>query len=305
MDNIEKLKSLCDMVDVASALGWQARHNSGSYLRGDCPTGHDSQGHQCFVVWPEIQGFRCYHCGESGDVIALVQLLKKCDFRTAVEWLAQYAGVEVEEQSPEQKARYEEQKPVREMLTTGARFYHTQLMEDREMFGHLTGHYGLSQETIKTFSLGYSTGKGLFEHFLGLGYKTDQVLLSGLFLKLGDKVVEFFDNRLVFPYWKSGNVVYAIGRKTTRTPENKWENGKYKKLLMRDEAKRPYISEHIKNSVFYGEDSIRSADTVFVAEAVTDCLNMLQHGSGSFDAVLTSQGDAGTKTQTETSTGAH
>ncbi len=287
MANIEILKSHCEIGDVASALGWHPRHNSGSYIRGDCPTGHDSQGHQCFVVWPEIQSFKCYSCDAFGDVIDLVQLAKGCDFRTAINWLANYAGVELEEQNPEQKAQYEEQKLVQEILTAGARFYHMQLMEDREMLDHLIGHYGLSKDTIDTYSLGYSTGEGLLEYLSELGYTTDQVLLSGLFVKLGSKVVQFFDNRLIFPYWRGGHVAYAIGRKTTRTPDNKWENGKYKKLLTRNEEKRPHISEHIKNSVFYGEDSIRGADTVFVAEGVTDCLNMLQAGYATISPVTT------------------
>jgi DNA primase len=166
---------------------------------------------------------------------------------------------------------------VYEILTHAARYYHEQLLNDLEMLDHLKGHYGLNEETIKTYLLGYSPGQDLLKHLTDRGYTKEQSLQTGLFVQLGERVTEFYKGRLVFPYWKNGQVVYFIGRKTTRTSEDNWEKGKYKKLLTRTD-KRPYISEHVQNSYFYGEDSIRGADTVYVAEGVTDCLSLLQTG---------------------------
>ncbi len=273
--DVNALKSRVDIVDVATTLNCLPEHKTGSYYKGMCPGNHDSERGQCFVLWPKIQAFRCYHCDASGDVINLVILARQCDFQEAVEWLANHAGIELEGQTPEQKKQYEERRIVYEILTHAARYYHEQLLNDLEMLDHLKGHYGLNEETIKTYQLGYSPGKGLLNRLSNLGYTKEQALQTGLFVQLGERVIEFYKHRLMFPYWKSGQVVYFIGRKTTKTPDNDWEKGKYKKLLTRND-KRPYISEHVQNSYFYGEDSIRGADTVYVAEGVTDCLNLLQ-----------------------------
>jgi DNA primase catalytic core len=275
--DLSALKSQVDIVEVATTLNCLPEHKSGSYYRGMCPGNHDSKDGQCFVLWPDIQAFRCYHCDASGDVISLVMLARKCDFQRAVEWLANHAGIELEGQTPEQRTRYEERRIVYEILTHAARYYHEQLLNYPEMLGHLKGHYGLNEETIKTYQLGYSPGKGLLNRLSDLGYTKEQALQTGLFVQLGERVTEFYQGRLVFPYWGSGQVVYFIGRKTARTPDKDWEKGKYKKLLTRTD-KRPYISEHVQNSTFYGEDSIRGAETVYVTEGVTDCLSLLQVG---------------------------
>ena len=106
----------------------------------------------------------------------------------------------------------------------------------------------------------------------------EDIVSTGLLIKAGNAgngYPEFFNKRLIFPYWKAGNVVYFIGRKTAKTPDKEWEQGKYKKLPVHSED-RPYISEFISNQYYYGEDSIRGKSKCFVAEGITDCLALLQ-----------------------------
>lgn len=286
MTDIDELKSHCDIVAAAEALGCLPSGCRGNRYQGSCcPGNHGSEGGRCFVIWPDIQSFKCYHCGARGDVISLVEFANKVDFRTAADWLADQFGVprlETKNMSPEERAAYEikiqERRLLYSILTEAAHFYHELLLQNQEMLDHLINHYGLQEETVREYQLGYSVGGGLLEHLQGLGYTSEQILKTGLFVKNKGTVVEFFDRRFTFPYWKSGEVVYFIGRKTSQTPEVGWELAKFKKLPMTDEKNRPYISEFIDNKFFYGEDSVRGADTVFVAEGVTDCLCLLQAG---------------------------
>ncbi|MBA3018745.1 MAG: DUF3631 domain-containing protein [Proteobacteria bacterium] len=284
--HIESLKSQCNIISVADALDCLPQHKTGNYYRGKCPDGHDSKGGECFVIWPEIQGFKCYHCNASGDVISLVQLARHTNFHGAIEWLADYAGIELKEQTSEEKAKSEEQRLVFEILTKAAGFYHDQLLKTPDMLNYLQEHYGLNQDTIDQYQLGYSTDRGLLEYLTTQGYSQVQCLETGLFVELQRVPTEFYNHRLTFPYWRHGQVVYFIGRKTEQTPDNAWEKAKYKKLPTKSE-KRSYISEVIGNQWFYGEDSIRGAETVFVAEGVTDCLAMLQAGYPTISPVTT------------------
>ncbi|MBU0964711.1 hypothetical protein KKC06_06755, partial [Patescibacteria group bacterium] len=92
--------------------------------------------------------------------------------------------------------------------------------------------------------------------------------------------------RIMFPYWKSGKVVYFIGRKTEWTPDKKFDQGKYKKLQVKKDSK-PYISDIISNKYFYGEDSLRGADYCIITEGVTDCIMALQSGIPCISPVTT------------------
>ena len=72
----DDLKTSNDIVSVANTLGFNGK-GIHSYIQGDCPR-HGSTGRRCFTIWPGIQGWKCYHCGEKGDVIDLVMHYKNC-----------------------------------------------------------------------------------------------------------------------------------------------------------------------------------------------------------------------------------
>jgi DNA primase len=82
MDFYEELKAKNDIHIVASILGYNGKR-TGSAYQGDCPK-HSSTDHRCLVLWSGFQGFKCFHCEETGDVIKLVELFKKVDHRQAV-----------------------------------------------------------------------------------------------------------------------------------------------------------------------------------------------------------------------------
>jgi DNA primase len=87
---ILELKSKSEILTIAFSLGYDGK-KSGSCFQGGCPR-HGSEGGKCLVIWPRIQGFRCFHCGETGDVIDLVMLYKRCDHKTARDFLADRPG---------------------------------------------------------------------------------------------------------------------------------------------------------------------------------------------------------------------
>lgn len=293
-DYFEQLKSHCDIVEISRELGCLPSRKIGNrYQGGDCPARHDSEGKRCFCIWPEIQAFKCFHCGTKGDVIELVMLARGIGFREAIDWLADFCGMPrlaTKEMTPKERVEYEakqtEKRTIFDVLTEAASFYHEILLADKKMMDHLHRHYGLTQNTTSDHYLGYSTGEGLFKHLLGRGFNKERIVATALFVRVGSKWMEFFNHRLTFPYWKTGKVVYFIGRKTDRTPDKSWETAKYKKLPAKSED-RPYISEFIQNKWFFGEDTTRGADKVFVAEGVTDCLAMLQAGFSTISPVTT------------------
>jgi hypothetical protein len=106
---------------------------------------------------------------------------------------------------------------------------------------------------------------------------------------LPGKFLDFFQGRIVIPYWKTlpddshpGDVTYFIGRQTELTQEADWERGKYRKLPVHDpdDAKKRYISPVVRNDRFFGEHILSDVHgkTLLVTEGIADALAAYQAG---------------------------
>ena len=275
-----------DIVETATALGRMPEHKSGSrYYGGICPAGHESKGNRCFNVYADTQSFYCFHCGIGGDVFDLIKASLSCDFSEALEW-AKANNLINGNFSPRviEKKRVETGKADLRLfciLTEAARFWHSQLSGDLRK--HLRAHYGLTDKIIDALKIGFApanpkdTPKHLQDHFT-----VEQIKKTGILTKRDES---FFQGQIIFPYWKNGFVRYLIARKSKHTPE--WKQGKYEKLPVYDPESRPFISEAIQNGTFYGEDSINDESYLYIAEGVTDCITLLQHGLPAISPVTT------------------
>lgn len=283
MDNIQEFKANFDIVSVASDLNCLPP-KQGAIYQGNCPAGHESKGGRCFTIFSHTQTAYCFHCGKSFDVINLVETAKSLDFLGACNWLSDTYHVSrlaTKMMTDEERIQYEQkirqQRLIFNILTDAAHFYHEKLMSDKEMKKYLITHYGFNEDTISTYCLGFSSGEGLYDFLLKKGYKQKEIICTGLVITKSHRCHEFYNNRLMFPYWSNGNVVYFIGRKTDRTPDNEYEKAKYKKLPVHSEN-NSHISEYVNNQWYLGEDSVRGKNKCYVAEGVTDALSLLQHG---------------------------
>lgn len=57
-DFYTELKSKNDIMNVAYSLGYNGK-KSGNCYQGDCPN-HGSSNGVCLVIWPKIQGWKCF-----------------------------------------------------------------------------------------------------------------------------------------------------------------------------------------------------------------------------------------------------
>ncbi|MFX0196393.1 MAG: CHC2 zinc finger domain-containing protein [Candidatus Hodarchaeota archaeon] len=322
MDYYHQLKSRSDILSVARELGYSGV-KSGACWQGDCPN-HGSSGHRCLVIWMRIQGFRCYHCGEKGDVINLVMLFRKMDHRSAVNFLADRAGMPHlggQDITPQEKAKREadlrEKALVEDMLTEAASWYHKRLKNFPQIVDHLKNGYGFSPEIIEELQIGVAPPgtshpqitSDLARHLNAKKGFRGKLALSGLFTFTSPKgpFFDYFRGRIIFAYWKSGKVLYMTARATDMTPVDKFEcytdkDGniakddqgkpqyiKYKKIRTHDpeDEKRKHISRFIQNDTFMGEDSIRGAKEIIITEGAADLISALDRGFAAISPVTT------------------
>lgn len=306
MNYYQELKARADILQVANNLGFQF-NRVGSNIQGDCPR-HGSEKGRCLTIYDHTQSFYCFHCGEGGDVINLVELFLKCDQKGARDYLADQVGMSRladRNLTPEEKAKleadYQEEKLVYGMLTAAANWFHGQLNHHPDIKDHLINHYKFSQRIIDELKIGIAPptqgqesalAQYLIKNFPQFKGK---LYLSGLF-NYSDPIkgpfYDYFNGRIMFPYWRLGHVVYFKGRACQLTPVDNYECYslgdetrppdfvKYKALRSHDPKndKKKHISKFIQGGIFLGEDSIRGASDVIITEGVPDWVSAIDHG---------------------------
>ncbi|MBN1653895.1 MAG: hypothetical protein JXA30_08980 [Deltaproteobacteria bacterium] len=274
---VENVRERIDIVDLISES--VKLEPSGSVLKGRSPFNPDQ--HPSLIVWPRTQSWCDYSGGGSigGDCFDFVQKRDGVTFMDALRLLASRVGVDVpgtQTQAVVEELRHiSERRRIQDLLTAAAAYYHT-VLPSKIRRAWFVEKYGFTDETIDIFLLGWSNGH-LFDHLTDLfGATREEALATGLFIKLKDgRVEDFFHDRLIFPYWKHGRVVYFIARATEHSGDEPWEKAKYKKLLTHSD-RHPYVSRFVTNDTFYNEDAAKNAKELLITEGVTDCISAMQ-----------------------------
>src|SRR3979411_1477998 len=92
---IETIKAKIDVVEEIGLV--VALQKSGKAFKGLCPFHNERT--PSFYVFPESQTWRCFGCNEGGDLFSFVQAQQGLEFRDALMYLAEKAGVSVGENS--------------------------------------------------------------------------------------------------------------------------------------------------------------------------------------------------------------
>ncbi len=275
----------------------------------DCPR-HQSQSHRSLHIRLDAQAWICFGCGKGGDVLQLVEFIQSGSVtsgrsgempdshRKAREWLATKAGLPPLGQyglSPEQLAEVEKRRAfetrVQDALSAIAEYYHQRLMHHPEAREWLAAKYAIADEMVDRLRIGFSSNgqwkdasgnehPGVIAWLRQQGFSMRELAATGAFVPTRDyRLMPFFKERLVFPYWSRGRVVFLIGRQTPWTPDNKYEKGKYKKLPVHNPESRRHVDPCIDNGVLYNEDCLLARpDRVIITEGVTDCIALMQAG---------------------------
>jgi DNA primase len=238
-----------------------------------------SESNPSFYVY-EDNSWWDFGISEGGDCFDYIQKKTGKSLPEAVNHLAERAGIASRRTSgldPEVREFVEntiERRYIYKILTNAAQHFHHQM--PAEIRQRIKDQYGFTDETIDTFRIGWADGT-LKEHLSKENFSDEKLLKTGLFIQFeNERFVDLFDKRIMFPYWKDGQVAYFIGRRIDGiTGEADHEKAKYKKQLTF--PKHEYVSEYITNDTFYGEDTVKRDQDVIITEGVTDCISAIQH----------------------------
>jgi DNA primase len=284
--SVEEVVAAADMVEIVS--GRTQLRRSGAQWTGRCPF-HDDQN-PSFSVNAVEKLYHCFTCGEGGDLIKFVRETEGLEFASAVEWLADRYGVqlEYEETAPGFEARRSRRDRLYALLEAAAKFYERHLWESQagEPVRAYLAERGLTEEICRRFRLGLSPGGDrLAAKARAKGYSQEELVAAGLVNRRGN---DYFAGRLVFPLADARGRVLGFGAR--RLSEDDPIKAKY--------VNSPEGELFRKSSIVYGLDRARATiakeTRAVVVEGYTDVMALHQRG---LDSAVASMGTALTELQ--------
>jgi DNA primase len=131
-----------------------------------------------FHVHPEKGLYKCFGCGEAGDVIGFVSKIEQVSFTEALESLADKVGVQLQRSKQQMEKQPEGIKEkLHRLLDAAAYMYEEMLWSERD--GEEARAYlqtrNLTEETIRAFRLGVvlQSGGAVFEALVKKGYSIE------------------------------------------------------------------------------------------------------------------------------------
>ena len=297
---VASTSSGCTVVDDRAALREQVREAndivgvvasritlrpSGPLHKGLCPF-HDDHN-PSFIVDSRRQRYKCWSCGEGGDVFAFVQKFDKVTFPEALELLARRAGISLE------KIRKSPPGPSRagmvEVMKWAAEQFQKCLLDEpqAEDARDYLGERKLSLETIRKFGLGYAPNSwDWLVKKAAVGKISAEMLATvGLIKRKDDgNYFDMFRDRAMFPIRnRQGQIVGFGGRILPSSPVS----ADYPQAKYINSAETPLFS---KSKQLYGIDqAVQLAAKVgylAIVEGYTDVLMAHQHGIGQVVATM-------------------
>jgi DNA primase len=215
-ESIERVASASDIVEVIGSYFPLKR--AGTSWRALCPFHREKS--PSFHVSPQKQAYYCFGCGAGGGVFKFVMEYERVDFATAVQRLAQKAGVTVVEEKggPEDDRRRAMRDRLLEMHRAAADWFHHNLL--RSPAGAAARDYLKSREitsdTAKAWQLGYApdSNNALLSHLRKASFRDNELRAGGLFGGGEDGPLrDRFRQRLMFPICNDyGEVIAFSGR---------------------------------------------------------------------------------------------
>lgn len=211
-DDIERVRESTDIVNIIT--DYLPLKKTGTNYVGLCPFHNEKT--PSFTVSEPKQFFHCFGCGEGGDVVSFIMKKENLDFPEAVKFLADKAGISIEESSPRDKEIEDKKAKAYEINRDAARFFYANLWREKHALTYLRKR-NLSDKVIKQFGLGYAmdSWNDLYDHLKSKGYKDEEIEAVGLIGKRskGTGYYDKFRNRIIFPIINTkGNILGFGGR---------------------------------------------------------------------------------------------
>lgn len=265
---IERIRQDNDIVDIISE-NVRLKKSGRNYV-GLCPFHNDKS--PSLSVSQDKQIYKCFSCGEAGNVITFVMKYKKLTFYEASKYLADKAGIPLELGNAKESQITKKKELLYKVNTEAARYYFYNLQRTSFAKEYFLKR-GIREEVIKRFGLGYAQDRwhDLIMYLKKKGFNENLLLEAGVILKSEKKgnTYDRFRNRVMFPVFDVRGKVIGFGGRVLDDSKPKYLNS-------------PETVIFHKGTNLYGLNFATKnkleQDYIIIVEGYMDLISLHQHG---------------------------
>ena len=221
--DLDEIRARSDIVEVVSQ--YVALKRTGKHYKGLCP--FHAEKTPSFTVDPTLQRWRCFGCGQYGDVFDFIMRMENVTFLEAARMLAERLGVEFRTAgsttSQQQKSHREQ---ILQVNHLAAQFF-CDMLKRHPRPQRVLQQRGVTPQTQERFGIGYAPPEWAALTNL---IRTKRIPLTiateaGLVVMgEGGEYYDRFRDRLMFPIWDRQGRVVAFGGRAMGDAQPKYLN---------------------------------------------------------------------------------
>lgn len=275
----EEIRSKIDLVDFLEKRGVALRQ-TGPNLVGLCPVHKENS--PSFNVRPAIQRFHCFGCGIKGDIFDLVQAVENLTFPGAIQFLADYTGVQI--RNEEQDEDYRKKKRLYEVCEVASAWfrYNFRKLPDTHPAKVNFSDRKLLDHANQDKTIGFAPYDGLIDFLAKANYTIQEMNEAGLVKENDQQPGSFrdrFRNRIMWTISDaSGRPIGFSGRRiddSSSAPKylNSPQTPLYNKsttLLGLETAKGSIVKEQ-KVYIVEGQTDVMALQAAGILNVVASC----------------------------------
>lgn len=291
MSAIDEIKAKVDLVELVGASVKLTK--AGRLYKGLSPFKQERT--PSFFVDPERQYFKCYASGESGDIFGWVMKREGLNFREAMRELAQKAGIQLEERTPQQQHNDEQADRLRKAADEAAHYFHRLFLtapQAAECRAYVKEKRGLTDEAIATWMIGFSLNdyQSLSNYLTQRGYTPQELVAAGLMIENDEgRRYDRFRGRLMIPIRDERGRVVGFGSRSLDGSEPKYMNSPA--TLIFEKSRTLFGLDRARAAIRNGVNGLTGSVLV---EGYMDVIGVAQAG---FTNVVSSMGTSLTEDQ--------
>ena len=273
----ETIQTIIETARIEEVVGeFVSLKKRGVNYIGLCPFHNEKT--PSFTVSPAKGIYKCFGCGKAGNAVGFVMEHEHYTYPEALKYLARKYGIEVKEEelSSEQKQQMDERESLFALNTFISDYFQQTLFETEE--GKSVGlsyfkERDFLESTIKKFQLGYAPDEweNYSKHALNNGYKKEILLKTGLSIDKGDRLIDRFKGRVMFPIHNLTGKVIGFGGRILSSQKSA---AKY----MNSPESDIYNKSKSLYGIYFARNEIVKQDSCYLVEGYTDVISLHQAG---------------------------
>jgi len=249
---------------------------SGSNFKGLSPFSDERS--PSFMVSPVKQIWKDFSSGKGGNAVTFLMEHEHFTYPEAIKYLAKKYNIEIEEteQTNEQKEEANERESLY-LVNEFANTYFQNILHKTDQGKAIGLSYfkerGFTNDTIKTYNLGYSLDEwqAFTDEALGKGYQLEFLEKTGLTIVKEEKRFDRFKGRVMFPIHSMSGRILGFGGRILAADK------KAAKYVNSPESE-VYHKSKVLYGLFHAKQSIAKEDNCFLVEGYTDVIQFHQTG---------------------------